>query len=469
MRVLLINAPATWRQSQNINNYVPKIPLGLAYIGGVLRQWGHDVKILDPTAFINQRSKNENGTVTFGNFNKIELDLMNYQPEYVGISCIFSSRFLNTLKIAEIAKRVVPNCKTVVGGVHPTIAPVDFLESKFVDYVALGEADFFFMDLFNNLEECMDGIGYKKDGKIIINPKTKYIQELDILPFPARDLLPMEEYLKAEPYIRATGQPTKRLIPRNSIVTSRSCPYQCNFCVANCIWGQGWRPRKPEYVIKEMKQCIEDFGFTQFSFEDDNISIDRKRFKNLLDLIKDELPSIRWDTPNGIEVTTLDESTLQLMKESGCTTINLAVESADEEMLKVIGKPFYKKRLQKAEEVTAICKDLGINVLTFFIIGTPGETKESIQRSIDYAVKNKFDEINVSIVTPYPGTRLYNNCNKKGWLTDPLFYKKFSADDDYHQLTAIIDTPYLSAEDLNKERLRFYKEFNEKVDYARGT
>ena len=459
-KTLLINPPSSFRQEYNIKRYSGKIPLGLAYIGAVLEENNYPVKILDLCA--TNISRKEGDVFVFGNWREISSIVRRYDPQIVGISCIFTGRYINTLRTASIVKRTNPDIKVVVGGMHPTIRPDEFLFSDLVDYVALGESDYFIKDLIEKDPILMDGIAFKNsDGDIIINPKKTYIEDLDSIPFPARDLLPMKYYLSVKPDIRPSGKPTIRLLPRNSIITSRGCPYNCSFCSSYSVWGRRCRIRSPENVVKEIEQMMYRYSINQVSFEDDNISLYKKRFIELLQLIIDKHLNIKWDLPNGTGFLNLDREVLELMKESGCFTLNLPIESGDNHILELMGKP-HANQLDKVENVAKICKGFGINILGFFVIGVPGETKESIQKSIDFAIKLDLDQIQVSIATPYKGTRLYEEGRQMGYINLPEInsYKEFSADDDYHQLTTVISTPLLSAVELSKMRQYFYDEFN---------
>ena len=169
-KVLLINPPTSFRQEKNLINYSPKIPLGLAYIAAILEKNNYDVQILDSTA--EDEIYKGDSLYTIGSFEKIYNKIKSYKPDYVGISCIFSTRISNALKCAKISKEINPNAITIIGGIHPTIYPKEVLNCKEVDIISLGEADYLILNILKGKKlEKIDGIGYKENGKLIINPK----------------------------------------------------------------------------------------------------------------------------------------------------------------------------------------------------------------------------------------------------------------------------------------------------------
>jgi magnesium-protoporphyrin IX monomethyl ester (oxidative) cyclase len=463
----LINPPGSFKQIERIKRYAPVIPLGLAYIAAVLEREKHIVHVIDAIAEGRKNKKYDNGLCTIGlSWSQILDRIKKFKPRLVGLGCPFSSRFFNALKIARIIKDMDPSIKVMIGGIHPSILPEDVLKKPEIDFVILGEGEVSTLEIVNNLEKglhdfsCIDGIGYKEDGKIKINPKTKYVSDLDTLPFPARHLFPMNEYFKVRRHRRPDGRYTIRNVQRNSIISSRGCPFNCTFCSIHAIWGNTWRPRRPEKVVEEIKEMQKNYGIVEISFEDDNLTLDKNRMKRLCETIIKKNIKIKWDTPNGVSISNLDREVLTAMKKAGCYSLNLAIESGDPYILNhVIGKAH---TIEKAREIVLICKEIGIKTLGYFVIGMPGETKESIQHSIDYATSLPLDDLNVFIATPYPGTKLYKDCIEHEFISE-YNYEDFPADDDYQQKTAIINTPKLSADELLLLRKKFYDEFNESL------
>jgi len=454
MKILLINPPVKYRQKENVVNYSPRIPLGLGYIAAVLEENDYDVEIIDSSA--DGVITLIDGVYTIGSWTNIRNKIKSYKPNIVGISCIFSSRISSAISCAKITKDINQDILTIIGGIHPSIVPKEVLRHKEIDIVAIGEADYLILDILKGKKmEEIDGMGYKQNGKIIINPKTKWIEDLDILPFPARHLLPMDKYLSAKKKLRANGEYTIRLVPRNSVATSRGCPFNCRFCVDHNLWGRKFRGRSPENVIAEIKHLIKEYGIKQFSFEEDNFSINKVRLKRICELIIEEKLDVKWDTPEGTCILTMDRELLTIMKKSGCNTIMLAFDSGNEYVLHdLIGK---YHTLEKAYEVNSICRELDIKVLGFFIIGLPRETEEMIKDTINFAMKLNLDEINVSIATPQVGTKIYRECIENNYMEKRDYYNL--CDDDI-RATALVNTPQLSAERILYLHKYFHNKYN---------
>ena len=454
-----MNPPCNLKLPYHIDGFTPSIPLGLAYIAAVLRQEGHKVLIIDAPAEGRSMQAWNESVCTIGLPWRIIRDRINgYNPDVVGVSCAFSSRFMNALKVTQYAKQVIPDVVTVMGGIHPTILPDETLKHPSVDFVILGEGEETIVKLLDGKSnpEKIDGLAWQQNGDIHLNPKTQFIEDLDKLPFPARDLLPMEQYrcTYREPRWE-TGKESVSNPDRNTIITSRGCPFDCTFCSIHASWGYKWRARSPEDVVEELREMIDVYGLKQMSFEDDNLLYSRKRMIELCGLIIEEKLDFEWDTPNGVNMISLDRELLALMKKAGCRTLKFGIESLDPNILKdVIHKPL---TIEIARNIVNLCKELGINTIGNFVLGMPGETRDTIQRTIDAAKTLPLDELNVAIATPYPGTQLYDLCLEKGYI-EKFDYANFLADDSM-ETSAMINTPWLKAAEVMELRKTFYEEF----------
>lgn len=413
-KVLLFIPPAfTLKDALDIN---PLPPLGLGYIGAVLENNGVEVKIVDclMEGWDNRVDVGDNNIRIGLSFDKIREIIEGYAPDIVGVNNLFTKQRENAHNIYKLAKSVNEDIITIAGGAHPTVMPELVLSDKNVDYVVIGEGEDTIIDLVNYIEgkrdiSMLDGVGYKEDGRIRIIPKTKFITDLDKLPFPARHLLNMEKYfgLKA-------SHGSRRKDRFSPIITSRGCPAMCTFCSAHKVWGRRYRARSPENVIAEMKEIKEKYGIQEIMFEDDNVTMNAKRAEKIFDLMIQEKLDFVWDTPNGVAAFALNEKLIRKMKESGCYKMNLALESGSQYVLdNVIKKPL---KLDKMLPLVNYAREIDLEVGAFFVVGMPGETKEQIRDSFRLAKKWKFYAPFISIATPYPGTEIYEICKEKGYL-----------------------------------------------------
>ena len=423
-KVLLFTTPVfTFENNIDVN---PLPPLGLAYLGAVLENSGIAVRIFDCLAEgWNNRTKVADNLIRIGSsFDEIEDIIREFEPDIVGVNSLFSRQEKNARQIYAIAKKVDQNIITIAGGAHPTALPKLVLSDENVDFVVLGEGEETIVDLIKIIEgkrdvSTLDGVGYKKNGQVKIIPKTKFIEDLDKLPFPARHLLNMEKYfgLKASHGTRLR----QRFSP---IVTSRGCPAKCTFCSAKKVWGGKFRSRSPENVIAEIKLIIDKYQIQEIMFEDDNVTFDAKRAAKIFDLMTEEKLDVVWDTPNGIAAWTLTEELIDKIKESGCCRLNFPIETGNQYVMdKIIKKPL---KLEKIKPLVNYARRIGLDVGLFLVIGMPGETEDQIWDSFHTAKELEVYSPHISIATPYPGSELYDLCIEKKYLSD-----SFSLDDLY--------------------------------------
>lgn len=351
-----------------------------------------------------------------------------------------------TLKIdSETARRIKeqkPATVTVLTGPHVTILPEESLRASdgAVDIVCRGELDYAIKELCEGKEwGKVAGISFLKDGKIVHTPDRPPIEDLDALPFASqiyqRDL-PIAEYVI--PHF---------LHPYISIYTSRGCPSKCIYCLwPQTYSGQKMRTRSPQNVYEEVLWIKENMPeIREISFDDDTFSADRKHAWAVAELIK----------PLGISWTinaraNCDYETLKIMREAGLRHVVVGYETGDEQILKNIKKGVTR---EQAIQFTSDCKKLGISIHGAFIMGLPGETRETIQETIKYAKMLDLDSIQVSLASPYPGTEFYELCKKEGWISSDSFL-----DETGHQ-TCVINYPHLSNREIFDAVEIFYNKF----------
>jgi anaerobic magnesium-protoporphyrin IX monomethyl ester cyclase len=425
MKVLLINPPQAFYPGSE--QPAGNLPIGLMYIAAVLQRAGVTVEILD--AFMAATFQKNGETITVGMpFEQIKQEVQNRKPDIVGISGPFTCQIENSIIVSKLTKEVNPDILTVMGGPHVTLVPKEFLEeAKDVDVAVIGEGEYAMLEVAQAFEgkkqlSEIQGIAYREKEKVIINPSRALIENLGELPYPAYDLVDMEHYLNPKKIGYRSFQ--DRAI---SMITSRGCPFNCCFCAVHLHMGQKFRAHSAQYVLDHIQYVVDKFKVKNIFFEDDNLTLDVKRFEAICDGIIERNIKIGWETPNGVRADCLNMELLKKMKQSGANSIFVGVESGDQQILdNVICKSLDLKRVV---EFAKDAKQIGLKTGAFYIIGFPGETKENMQRTVDFALglKRDFDVgMHLFIATPSYGTRLYEECKAKGYIQQNLTWNAFA-------------------------------------------
>lgn len=401
MNILLINTPSLpidYREIKKLSvsrqeriSVAP--PLGICYLSSYLKSKGHNVILLDLEVEL-YSLHNYTIDVVFDLINKImdKIDL-------VGVSCLMSTRYKQAHDIAKIVKSI-KNIPIVFGGNYPTNSPELALKDDNVDFVVLGEGEKVFYNLLCSLKEPerVSGIAYKSDG-IKINPKqnSDFIQDLDNIPFPDYGSLSIDKYFSL-----GMSQSLEGNFRFFSIFTSRGCPKNCIFCGSHNTFGRRFRARSKQNVLDEVDWLIRNYQVEELQFQDDNLTLDRKRVEEILGGIKER--NIPWTIPNGLDTNTLDRDLLEKIKQSGGRDICIAVESGNQRVLEMIHKHI---NLEKIKRLIKDMRDLGIYSKAFFMLGFPGETKKEMYDTVNYAFILRADWTMFSIVNPLPGTEMH--------------------------------------------------------------
>lgn len=408
MNILLINPPSEYlvktfapdSLTQEMGHFPP---MGLLYIASyakkVLSENFH-IEILDTQ-------------VEEMNHDSVKTYIEKKKPDVVGISCM-TFLLIDALKVARLTKEINPNTHVVIGGAHPTIFPREMVSQPEIDSIVIGEGEISFSKLLQALAagqspDGIQGLGYKKNGKVIINEARSFIQDLDAMPFPNRDFLPFQKYYNL------LGKGNEIM---TSLVTSRGCPHNCIFCTSKD--GRLCRQRSPENVIQEIEECVAK-GITDFDVIDDTFSINRKRVLAITDLIINKDLHITMDVR--ARVDQVDQDILDRLAKAGCNRIRFGVESGDVEVLKNLKKGI---TLEQVKSAFKMAKKSGIVTFAYFMVGSPGETETDIKKSIKLAKKIDPDFVQFLITTPFPATELYEMGIERGILKGD-FWREFSA------------------------------------------
>ncbi|MBF0557411.1 MAG: B12-binding domain-containing radical SAM protein [Nitrospirae bacterium] len=465
MKILLVRHPTT--HFKHTAPPVSGLPLGLLYIAASCRQAGHQVQIYDAIVAADEDRwgyyESDGDLCRMGaTESEIRKIIEEINPDVVGIGNQYSSQATNALIVAQAAKKVNREIRVIVGGPHATVMPSTFFSrDSSVDYAVMGEGEATIVDLLNAMGgrqeiQTVKGVAYLDEGKLIINEKRNFIDPLDDIPLPAYDLLDMERYF----YFNGKGkdgretygyQGSERSV---SMITSRGCPFNCIFCSIHLGMGRKFRAHSVNHVLEHIKLLKESYGINHLHFEDDNLSFDISRFRNIIDGMIAAGQNITWDTPNGVRADFLNEDILERCKTSGCTYLRVGVESANE----YVSREIVRKRLDldKVIEIAKSCNRIGIDLEAFYIIGFPGENIYQMRETIDFAVRQERTHglypYGMFTATPLIGTDLYKVCQGKGYLSRELSPENLAT---ATQGQGMITTEDFNSEDLKKLLINF--------------
>ncbi|MFH1539350.1 MAG: radical SAM protein [bacterium] len=317
-----------------------------------------------------------------------------FQPEWMGVTSN-TPTFNLALECAEITKKVSPGTKTVIGGVHASVYPGEALEKPFVDFAVHGEGDFVFHELVEKGNpENVPGVSYRQNGSAKINERPPLIENLDSLGLPRYDLVELEKY-------RGTSVLAPRG-PAGYIELSRGCQHRCTFC-SKAVFGKIFRPKSPERVLREVEYML-GAGFEWIHFIDDGFGTDERRIINLCGLIHAKGLKFNWTALSGVAGDQWTKEMFDMLKRAGCARVSFGIESGSQAVLDRVKKDVNLDQIRRG---VAAARASGLETLGFFILGLPGETAESIEKTISFAVDSRLDLAHFSLAVPYPGSKLY--------------------------------------------------------------
>jgi radical SAM superfamily enzyme YgiQ (UPF0313 family) len=373
-----------------------QIPLGLFSLAAYLRRQGYRVQALDAEA----RELNASDIVA-------EIQAGGYRV--LGISAT-TVAFHRALELARIAKDAHPETIVVIGGPHVSSQPEHALQFEAFDFAVRNEGEETLDELLHVLAEGGDlgavpGLIHRRNGQIVVNPRRPSIADLDGLPFPAYDMIPDLKIYSPPPF-------NYQQLPVANVITSRGCPNACTFC-ENTTFGRQLRMRSAASIVSEIELLMRDYGVREISFVDDTFTVKRSRIYEIFELARQRGLHFPWGCMS--RVNTVDKELLQYMHERGCWYIGFGVESADENILRVIRKNI---QLADVERVVNICHRLGIVTKGFFMIGHPQETVDTMDKTIAFAKRLPLRHVVVTINTPMPGTEQYQHAREYGTLDE---------------------------------------------------
>jgi anaerobic magnesium-protoporphyrin IX monomethyl ester cyclase len=430
LKITLVNPP----YPPNAHSHPPFIPLGLAYLGAVAEKEGHQVTVIDC----------QGEKLTYDSFRQ---RIKQIPSDVVGVTS--TTLLYNSAKtIMEISKEEQPNAVTMIGGSHVSFWDENALnESPAIDVIVRREGELTFLELLQRIEakknfEGVLGTTFRgSDNKIFRNEDRPFLHDLDSLPSPAYHLLPLDSYHRMG----------KTIFP---IVTSRGCVQWCDFCSTVRMFGRGYRVRSPKKVVDDIEMLHNKYGQSQFTFYDDAFTVNRQHTLEMCADIKARKLDVTWDCETRVDA--VDKELLEKMHDAGCITIWFGVESGSEKILDQMHKKIKPEGVRLAFKTA---QKAGLMTIASAVIGFPGETEETAWETINFINSLNPDDIGFYVATPYPGTPMYEQVVKNGWLRVTDFNK-------YDTATPTFETPELSMEKIREIKYKAHQKFYLRPSYV---
>ncbi len=406
----------------NITTILP--PIGICQLASVIRNHNYDASIVDASAL---------GLSAEQSARKI----LDQGPDYVGITSTTMSIF-NAVAVADAIKKENPSQKIILGGSHVTAAPLETMERfDCFDVGVFGEGELTLVELLSHLDKKKNlgkvkGLVLKKGKKAVMTERREYIKDLDVLPFPAYDLIPdIKKYYQpiADKVYKA---------PTTIVVTSRGCPGRCVFCEKS-VFGNVCRANSTDYVMNLIKYLRDNFGINSLIFDEDNFLTFRRRLVEICNRMIDEKLDMPWSCSGRVDM--VDADLLRLMKKAGCWQIAYGIESGSQKMLDLMAKGVSVEQNEKAIRLT---REAGIQAKASFMIGNLGENIDTLEETRRFILRVPLNDLNLCRFSPLPGT--------KAWFMAP---KYGSFDPDWKKINIFQSNNFLP-KDLTDEDLDYY-------------
>jgi anaerobic magnesium-protoporphyrin IX monomethyl ester cyclase len=406
MRVMLIYPPISKeeRYGSAIGNAGgQQMPLGIFYLAAFLREDGHQVSVIDGEAMNLTAARIVERVVQFG-------------PRLIGISAT-TVAFHRALEVAQEIRAAWPELPIVLGGPHVSSNAAHAMSHPVFDYGVAGEGEIPLRQLTWAIERREDvaaiaGLIYHRDGVLKANPPAEPVADLDMIPFPAYDLAENLSHYAPPPC-------NYKKLPVANVITSRGCPNQCTFCDRS-VFGRKLRQRSAENVAAEIEYLWNAYRIREIAFVDDTFTIGSQRIRRIFEILDAKGITFPWTCMS--RINTVDAGFLKFMRDRGCWHISFGIESGNEPILRRIKKNI---SLAQTRRVIRWCADLGIHTKGFFILGHPGETEETIEQTVRFALDLPLDDVVVTINTPIPGSQQYREAGQFGSL-DETDWSKFN-------------------------------------------
>jgi len=429
MRVSLI-----YIQTIEGNNVNP--PLGLLYIAAVAREAGHQIQFMDidPTMI------------------DIVPQIKEFNPDIIGLSFL-TTEYDKAKNVALTLNKEMPQSILCSGGVHTTLDTENVLRSFPLDFCVTGEGENTFLEICDCLEkgipyDDVKGIAYIKVGRFVKTPLRDMIEDLDSLPFPARDLINFEKF-----YLTFPGCIKGRYVKSTAIMAGRGCNFNCHYCAAQKLLGPGrqYRLRTPKNVVDEVAYLQETYGIKGVLFQDSTFTANKKWTTALCEEIINRGVKFVWSCNTRVNTVTLEM--MKLMKKAGCVQIEYGVESGSPKILKILNK---QMKPQQAIDAVSMTESVGIRVGASFMLGNPDENVTDLEMTFNLAKKLNASYTVFFFTIPYPGTELWTIARERKLIPEKV---KYGTDWNIRAAESPLMSSSISSDDLQKSRAKYQNHF----------
>ncbi len=417
--------------------YIP--PLTLLTVAALFEKAGVEVQLLDLDA--------ERLT-----YNQALERINKFSPDLLGFT-------LSTYSFHPILKwikkfRKDTGIPVIVGGLHVGLFSEEIMTYPEIDYIIIGEGEEpipDFVRAFQNNRNFngIKSIGYRENGRVIIDKTERYVKDLDSVPFPSRHLIKNELYSNI----------LTRKKNFTAMLSARGCPFRCSFCNQN---KPAYRSRSPQNLFAEIKENYEKYGIREFDIYDTTFTANKKRVHEICEMINNEKLDVSWTIRSRVDM--VNEQVLDAVKKSGCHTIMYGIESSNQEILKQMRKDISMEKIRSSIEYT---NKIGIETLGFFMLGYPGETRETMEDTIRFSLELPLDYVQYTVIVPYPDAEIYEYYRKNG-LDD--YWREYTLDASKERKLELIGTEVTREEAgrcVAKAYRRFY--FRPRIIWRRVT
>lgn len=419
-------------------NYTPAPPMGILYIGTVLKKAGYEVKVIDSFPAYHQTTLRE---------------VRDFHPDLIGLS-VLTTGYKITSYYTTILKEQNPGALFCWGGVHPTSLPEEVLTKLNLDFVVVGEGEDTMLEVCNNLRASkglknVPGVIFRNNGNIQHNGPRGFIENLDCLPIPDRRLL---EFPRFSWYLSPPGIIRGNFLKGvTTFYTSRGCPFNCIFCCSHNTAGRKFRQRSVANVMEEINYLVYDFGIKGLYFNDDTFALNKEWTYNFCQALRRAKFKLVWGCQTRADIAS--KGIFRIMKEAGCIQVDIGAESGSEKVLKNLQKGITPGDIENAFK---LAREVGLKTFATFILGCPGEIMDDIKKT-EQLSKRIRSAVSFLILVPYPGSALFDVAKENKWFRDPNLY--FSEDWANKQSEKPVMEINFKADELLKIRARLQNKF----------